>query len=124
MAQKALIINRDPNIRFILAEVLQREGFTLVTADSGQEGFSKFKVSAPDIVVLDAALGDLNAFDLAIEIRKHGNSHKYTPIVVTTTRTDHRFLAACEQAGIDGYLKQPIIPRQFAAYLRQFIPVA
>ncbi|MFP4200900.1 MAG: winged helix-turn-helix domain-containing protein [Bacillota bacterium] len=111
---KILIIEDDGNIRKLLALYLKREGFKVLTASSGQEGLDLFFSEAPDLVILDIMLPDIDGWEICRRIR-----HKDTcPVIMLTALDSTRDKVAGLELGSDDYITKPFEPREMIARVR------
>ena len=62
--KKILIVDEEHAIRNSLQNLIQREGFSVVTADSGLRAMQQFEDEKPDIIILDMRLPDTNGLTL------------------------------------------------------------
>ena len=51
MSQKILVVDDSPTERFFLADLLAKRGYTVITAENGNEAYEKTKAERPDLVV-------------------------------------------------------------------------
>jgi len=81
MINHILLVDDDENLRRVTEYNLTSGGFEVSTAASGREGLKAFKEKAPDLVVTDVKLGDMNGIDLLEKIKKESPD---TPVIVIT----------------------------------------
>jgi len=81
MKQTILLIDDDPSLRRVTEYNLSSRGFTVLTAESGFQGFEFFKAHDPDLVVSDVKLGDLNGLELLEKIKQESPD---TPVIIMT----------------------------------------
>ncbi|MFO7942037.1 MAG: response regulator transcription factor [Bacillota bacterium] len=111
---RILIIEDDGNIRKLLALYLEREGFKVLTAASGEEGLALFSSEAPDLVILDIMLPDIDGWEICRRIRE-----KYTcPVIMLTALDSTRDKVAGLEIGSDDYITKPFEPREMVARVR------
>jgi len=93
-----LIIDDEITLQKALLEVLQQEGFNVISALDGETGLKKCKTSAPDIILLDIILPKVDGFKIFEEIRASKKLRKI-PIMVLTNleeNSDVRKMASGE----------------------------
>ena len=108
-----LVVEDDPVIRAALIEVLTGHGYAVQTAHQGFEALRQITQGAPDIVVLDLGLPDLDGLDVLRMIR--GISR--VPVLVATARDDDTEIIRLLNAGADDYMVKPFSGGQLAARL-------
>ncbi|GAC1541498.1 MAG: response regulator transcription factor [Herpetosiphon sp.] len=105
----------------VLAETLQynleREGFSVVTAQNGVEGFELARSLRPDLLVLDVMLPGLDGFSLCRMIRKESD----VPILMLTARQDEVDRIAGLELGADDYVVKPFSLGELIARVRALL---
>ena len=66
---KILIVDDNPVVLFAVAHLLKAEGFAVLEATTGAEGLSRARAEAPDLVLLDVMLPDVNGVELCRQIK-------------------------------------------------------
>ena len=82
--QKVLVVDDDPHLREVVRYALTRGGFTVTEASSGVEALRLYRAGAPDLVVLDVVMPELDGIETCRELRKLGR----TLIVFLSSRED------------------------------------
>jgi TonB family protein len=105
--EKILVVEFEENSLNSLLQLLQDEGFEVVTAKDGHEGLLKFESESPDLVILEPMLLKLHGFDLCRKITK--DSPKKTPVVITTGfyKGEHYKAEAIETFGASAFFEKP-----------------
>ncbi len=67
---KILIVDDEKLLRWSLSENLTKEGYTVLTAEKGQEGLSLFVEEQPDLILLDIHLPDISGINVLESIKK------------------------------------------------------
>ncbi|AHI01122.1 response regulator transcription factor [Kutzneria viridogrisea] len=93
---------------------LRRQGHTIHTAASGEEGLTRLRAEPPDIVVLDLMLPGIDGFEVCRRIRAGGD----IPIIMLTARSDDFDVVGGLEAGADDYVVKPVQPRVLDARIR------
>ena len=60
--KKILIVDDSPTERHYLNEILVKEGFEVVTSDSGEDALIKAKLLQPDLILMDVVMPGMNGF--------------------------------------------------------------
>lgn len=108
MEHKAKILLADDNasIRALVSEILLDAGFTVVTAEDGQDALDKIYKENPDLLILDYEMPRKTGFDVVKEIRSH-TGYLHTPIIIFTAVTDKGTKLEGLGLDIDDYLTKP-----------------
>ena len=111
---RVLLIEDDRAVREGLQLALRRQGHTIATAESGEEGLTRLRAEPPDIVVLDLMLPGIDGFEVCRRIRAAGD----IPIIMLTARSDDFDVVGGLEAGADDYVVKPVQPRVLDARIR------
>ena len=109
-----LVVDDEPQIQRFLRPALTAAGFTVEPARSGTEALARFRAGAPDVVVLDLGLPDMNGLEVLQEIRRTSP----VPIVILSARDDEDGKVAALEAGADDYVSKPFGVGELVARLR------
>ena len=99
-----LLVEDDTNFGTILRDYLQMNGYKVVLARNGLEGFEKFKKNQFDICILDVMMPYKDGFTLAKEIR---SKDKKVPIIFLTAKSMKEDVLKGYKIGADDYLTKP-----------------
>jgi two-component system KDP operon response regulator KdpE len=109
-----LVIDDDPGLLAVCSVGLQALGHTVRTAETGDEGISQAALHAPDVIVLDLGLPDLDGLDVCKRIRTWSE----VPIIVLSADgSEDRKVDALEH-GADDYMTKPFGMRELNARLQ------
>lgn len=81
--KKILLIEDDPFLTELLVAELKNAGLAVTLAKTGQEGVAQFQSGAPDLVVLDLMLPDMNGFEALREIRRLPEGREVKVVVLS-----------------------------------------
>ena len=104
---RALVVDDESTTRLILRGLLQKEGFTALTASNGVSAIELFEQESPSIVLVDVIMPGMNGFEVAGHIKKMAGG-RFVPIIFLTAITDENTLAECIRAGGDDFLTKPV----------------
>ena len=106
MAQKKtiLIVDDDDDLRALLSEQLEAEGFATVTAASGAEGVEKALAGRPDLILMDLDLPDINGRDASRRFRDAGGA---APIIMLTAASGDDDTIQGLDSGASDYVTKP-----------------
>ena len=116
-----LVVEDDQSIREIAAEVLETEGFRVLSCSNGADALKLItkEASAPiDLLVLDLMLPGLGGLDLFRELRRAGN---LIPILVISARDSETDRVLGLEVGADDYLVKPFGLSEFVARCRALL---
>jgi two-component system OmpR family response regulator len=109
-----LIVDDDVEIRTLLAEQLEKAGYTVHTAANGAEMFAVLGRSTIDLIILDLNLPGEDGLFLCRETRSRRN----VPIIMLTARSEAVDRVIGLEVGADDYVTKPFEPRELVARVR------
>ena len=109
---RILIVEDEPAIAFGLETDLEREGYGVTIATTGDEGLRLADSGAFDLVLLDVMLPGMDGFDVCRELRRRGCR---APVIVLTARTHDAEKVLGLELGADDYVTKPFNPRELRA---------
>jgi two-component system, OmpR family, response regulator len=112
-----LVVDDDAEIRRLLGEYLERNGFRVSLATDGKEMRRRLEQSRPDIVVLDLMLPGDSGLTLCRDLRA-GSS---LPVIMLTARAEEVDRVVGLEMGADDYLAKPFSPRELLARIRSIL---
>lgn len=104
--KKVLVIDDLPDNVFLLQDRLEKEGFEVVKAYSGNMGLQKAEEENPDLILLDIMLPDISGFEVCKKLSTQEIT-KQIPIILLTALTEAENIRAGLQAGAFDYIKKP-----------------
>jgi two-component system cell cycle response regulator len=104
--KKILAIDDNPDNVFLLQDRLEREGFEVVKAYSGEMGIQKALEDKPDLILLDVILPGISGYDVCKTISAKEQT-KMIPIILLTALTDADNIKEGLQSGAFDYIKKP-----------------
>ena len=107
----ALLVDPDPDTRYIYAECLRRDGWHVVEASAGPEALAKAIARRPDIVVTDTSLPGFDGFALCDLLRQDRGTHD-VPVVFVSDNADAADVEQAADAGANMVLTKACRPTQ------------
>ena len=112
--QKILIVDDEENIRKVIREYLEFEGFLCFEASNGEEAIRMCKENSYDLIVLDIMMPKIDGFTVAKEIRKKQS----VPIIMLSARSEEYDKLYGFDVGIDDYVTKPFSPKELVARIK------
>ena len=107
---KFLIVDDSPTMLRIIRNALQEIGYDdIVEAEDGEDALETLEDTAPDFVVTDWNMPNMNGVDLANNIRSHPG-HSDLPILMITTRGMKEDVKTAMKAEVNNYIVKPFEP--------------
>lgn len=114
MADEVLIVDDDTRLSAMLADYLTGNGYSVRAAASGRAGLAEIARRAPDAVILDVMLPDIDGFETCRRIRAASD----VPILMLTAKGEETDRIVGLELGADDYLPKPFNPRELLARLK------
>jgi two-component system, OmpR family, response regulator MprA len=115
---RILVVEDDRALRRVLELALSAGGWSVELAENGQDGLTRLAASAPDAVVLDAGLPDIDGIALCRRLRRAGNR---VPVLMVSARDGIEHRVDGLDAGADDYLGKPFDVAELRARLRALL---
>jgi len=112
---RILVIEDEPAIVRTLERGLGAHGYTVVSADNGEDGVRLAAAEPVDVVLLDIALPGLDGHQTLARLR---SQRQDLPILMLTARDDVQNKVSALEAGADDYLTKPFVLEELVARIR------
>lgn len=114
---KILVVDDDPRLRELVSITLERAGYQVITARDGQLALTHAMREAPDLVVLDVGLPELDGLEVCRRLRARSE----VPILFLTARDDEIDRILGLELGADDYVTKPFSPRELVARIKAIL---
>jgi DNA-binding response OmpR family regulator len=104
-----LLVDDDPDIRAMLAFTFSDCGFSVREAGDGVQALDALDERAPDVMILDLMMPNLDGFGLLATMRER-NLAPETQVVILSCKVDERDLTRGYELGADEYVTKPFDP--------------
>jgi pilus assembly protein CpaE len=121
MAAKILVVDDDPVVQRQLQFALKQEGYEIVTASDGAEGFRLWGAESPSLILLDVMLPKLDGYQVAAKIRQEEGTTAHVPIIMLTAEREVEQKVRGLRAGADDYLIKPFHPAELLARIKSLL---
>ena len=110
-----LVVEDEPQLRGILCDNLEFEGYRVTAVDSAERALAEFDRRAVALVILDIMLPGMSGFEMCQRLRGRGS---HVPIIILTARTHERDRIQGLDLGADDYVSKPFSVRELMARVR------
>lgn len=110
-----LIVDDDENLVYVIKDVLEREGYDVLTACDGNGGMQAVITKQPDLVIADVMMPSMDGFNMLESIRRIGNS---VPVIIITARSDTNDLLHGFSIGANDYVRKPFEMSELVARVK------
>lgn len=112
-----LVADDDPHILDIIAFALEKAGMRATLADNGQKALDAFAGTAPDLVVLDINMPDMDGLEVCKILRKTSE----VPLLFLSSRDEELDRVLGLELGADDYVTKPFSPRELVARINAIL---
>jgi len=117
---RVLIVEDDDNNMELISFILQTNGYEVIKAENGHDGYTSAVENKPDFIILDIQLPDIDGFEVMKKIRACAEIRD-TPVIAMTSYAmagdRERMLAV----GCSGYIEKPIDPERVVSQVKRAI---
>jgi DNA-binding response OmpR family regulator len=113
-----LIVDDEPNVRFVFRTALESVGHTVEEASDGHEALRRLHDLTPDVVLLDLRMPDLDGMSVLQRLRDDGND---VPVVVVTAHGSVPDAVAAMKLGAIDFLAKPLTPESLRKVVSEVI---
>lgn len=115
--KRILVIDDDARLRAHYTELLRLEGYEIIEARNGREGVARAKADAPDLVICDITMPEMNGHRVLETLRGEPKT-AHLPFVFLTGWSEQEDIRTGMNLGADDYLTKPVVPDELLAAVR------
>jgi len=120
MRRKILVVDDNAELLDLICFNLKKAGFATGTARDGVEALKKARTLAPDLILLDLMLPELDGFAVC-EILRHDPATASIPVMMITALNSELSRFAGMEAGANDYVTKPFSPRDLVSRVEHLI---
>jgi PAS domain S-box-containing protein len=117
---RVLIVDDDRKDRQLLEVMLAQEGYTLLTAASGEEALATLARQPPELILLDIRMPGMDGYQVMAKLKAHVATRSI-PVVMVTTLNDHDATMIGLNAGAEDFLTKPIDRAELCVRVRNLL---
>lgn len=118
--QSVLVVEDEEDIMEVIRFNLEKEGYEVNQALSGEEALQVIENNLPSLVLLDLMLPGINGLDLC-RIFKQNDRTKAIPVIMLTAKSEDADIVAGLEMGAEDYITKPFSPRVLVARVRTIL---
>ena len=115
-----LIVDDSPTETHILSTMLEKHGYTVSTADSGEVGVERAKTDKPDLILMDVVMPGMNGFQAARQISSDPETSSI-PIIIVSTKDQETDRMWGLRQGAKDYVTKPADEKQLIGKIKALI---
>ncbi|HEY4621862.1 MAG TPA: response regulator transcription factor [Gaiellaceae bacterium] len=112
--KRIVVIDDEPSVQEVVRGYLEKDGYLVYVAGTGEEGLALAERAKPGLIVLDLMLPDVSGEEICREIRSRSD----VPILMLTAKASEDERVGGLALGADDYLTKPFSPRELVARVR------
>ncbi|NMG35352.1 response regulator [Azoarcus sp. TTM-91] len=112
--KKILVVDDSPTERFVLTDVLTRNGYQVVTAENGEDAIAKSRSELPDLILMDVVMPGMNGFQATRTISRDDLTRAIPIIMCTSKSLETDKIWGMRQGAYD-YLVKPVDHKELLA---------
>ena len=101
-----MVVDDSLTVRKITGRLLEREGYTVVTAKDGVDALEQMAQALPKVMLVDIEMPRMDGFDLARNVRGDARTQGI-PIIIISSRTAEKHRNQAAQLGVNHFLGKP-----------------
>ena len=118
--QSVLVVEDEEDIMEVIRFNLEKEGYEVNQALSGEKALQVIEINLPSLVLLDLMLPGINGLDLC-RIFKQNDRTKAIPVIMLTAKSEDADIVAGLEMGAEDYITKPFSPRVLVARVRPIL---
>ena len=115
--KRLLIVDDEANIRLVVKEYAEFEGYEVAEAEDGMQAVELVKSQDFDVIIMDIMMPRLDGFSACKEIKKYKN----IPVIMLSARGEEYDKLFGFELGIDDYVVKPFSPKELMARVKAVI---
>jgi twitching motility two-component system response regulator PilH len=112
--QKILVVDDSPTERYFLTDILIKNGFSVSTAENGEEALLKIKVDKPQLILMDIVMPGQNGFQITRAITRDPDTQD-VPVIICTSKGQETDRIWGLRQGARDYIVKPVDPQELLA---------
>ena len=115
--KNVLIVDDSATDSHLLSEILKKNGFSVLTATSGEEGIARAKKDKPDLILMDIVMPGMSGFEATRAISKDPETSAI-PVIVCSTKGQETDKAWGLRQGAKDYIVKPVMEKVLMEKIR------
>ncbi len=104
---RVLIVDDSPTEMHILSNMMERQGYGVITADNGESGVKTAKQAKPDLILMDVVMPGTNGFQ-ATRLLHRDEETKDIPVIIVSTKNQATDKVWGQRQGAKAYVTKPV----------------
>jgi twitching motility two-component system response regulator PilH len=105
--KKVLVVDDSATETYQISNILNKYGYDVVSADTGEQGVELARKHSPDLVLMDIVMPGINGFQATRQLNRDPET-KSIPVIMVTTKNQDSDREWSRKQGARGYLVKPV----------------
>lgn len=119
--KKIMVVDDEEPLLILLKEVLENEGFNVITAKSGMECLKKLKKVKPDIIIMDMMMPTMSGYDTIKKIRENPKTKNLRVIILTVSVIEEVSKFQLSKYKILDYINKPFDIKEIVKTIKKYV---
>jgi DNA-binding response OmpR family regulator len=115
-----LLINEDPTFQTVIASLLKKEAYSVVSILGGKKGMEAVKSVRATLIISDLMLSYKSSLEWIAYIKEQPES-RHLPLIIISPITNPETMADCREMGVDEYITLPFEPHEFIKKVKDLL---
>ena len=111
---KILIVDDSPTERYYLTDILVKNGFSVSTAENGEDALLKIRADRPELILMDVVMPGANGFQVTRSIARDPELSN-VPVIICSSKNQETDRIWGMRQGAQDYFVKPVDPQQLLA---------
>jgi twitching motility two-component system response regulator PilH len=117
--QNILLVDDSKTELHVLSELLTKKGYTVRTAENGEEALKRLQEGKPDLILMDVVMPGQNGFQLTRAITRDP-AFANVPVIICTSKNQETDRVWGMRQGARDYVVKPVNPDELLAKIKAF----
>ena len=120
MAEKVLVVDDERQIRDLLGEFLEQEGYEVFLASAGEEAIELAEREIPHAILLDVKMPGIDGIEVCKRLKAEPKT-QFIPVIMITGYVDNKMVAI--ESGADDFVNKPIYLAELAVRVKSILRI-
>ncbi len=120
MTKRVLVVDDEPEISLLIKRRLEKQGYSVLTADTGLKALDVAKKEKPDLILLDVMMPELDGYHVC-RMLKFDPQYQNIKIIFLTARDQPPDKNTGEQVHADAYITKPFEPEDLIENIKKLL---
>jgi CheY-like chemotaxis protein len=119
--KKIMVVDDEKPLLILLKEVLENEGFKVITAESGMECLEKLKKVKPDIIIMDMMMPKMSGYDTIKKIRENPKTKDLKVVILTVSVIEEVSKFQLNKYKVLDYINKPFDIKEIVEKIKKYV---